>query len=76
MIVTKYYLFDNIQNNIKDTISLIILIYRCKSFELFTELRLFMHNDKDSKKYKDFIIFIKNFLQLLDINIQVCKIFL
>ena len=68
MIVTKYYLFDNIQNNIKDTISLIILIYRSKSFELFTELRLFMHNNKDSKKYKDFIIFIKHFLQLLEIQ--------
>ncbi len=69
MIVTKYYLFDNIQNNIKDTLSLIILIYRSKSFELFTELRLFMHNNKDAKKYKDFIIFIKDFLQLLEIYI-------
>jgi hypothetical protein len=67
MIVTKYYLFNDIKNNIKDTLSLIILIYRCKSFELFTELRLFIHNNKDNKKYKDFIIFIKHFLQLLEI---------
>jgi hypothetical protein len=70
MIVTKYYLFDNdISNNIKDIISLLILIYRSKSFELFTELRLFIHNNKDTTKYKDFIVFIKHLLQLLCINI-------